>query len=749
MATEYLSEDVIRDKAKNILGFEDSEAAISGVGQLTSWKSLGFKNVQGAPDGWYLPKVDTFPAIVAEFKSNSTKLRQSQIDETVKNCNILLTKYTKVIGILWNGVDIMVFKNGILIEASNTLQPKEYYFGLFEKNGIDKQRIFNLTKRINDSLHFQFGIKNLYHRMIFTACALVAKRYGAVLVKGMSYNSFIQSIRDTLSKSYESAIKQNQKLDILLETYAGIKMNISNSQEAIDDFIESVTSLSDNINSDFWNGEDVMAIFFNEFNRYKAKSESGQVFTPDHITSLIYRVTGVTATDKILDAACGSGAFLVKSMCNMIKEVGGIRTSQASEIKSKQLFGIELDKEIFALACANMLIHKDGKTNLEQMDSSTAEASQWIESKGITKVLMNPPFETKYKCLDIVLNVLNSVPKDTICAFILPDNKLDKNIGKARKILSSHTLEKIIKLPEMIFSGVVTSVFIFRAKVSHLTKPIFSCYIENDGLVTIKNQGRQDIRGSWAAIEDYWVDIIYRQSGDSTIQWINPNERLSYKLPPKPFNITTADFNQSLLKYVLYLRGIDEVDFREQIIPCLLHGAPIPPEYDFLIDSLPMENVTIDFSKWKDFPIKKFFDISKGKRLTKTDMVDGNINYVGASAFNNGITAKIGNDNEINDSNTITVCYNGSVGQAFFQTEPYWATDDVNILTPKFALNKYIALFFTSIIRHVGQNYAFVDKWVIETMRSSIIKLPVNEKGDADFDYMENFIKSLPYGKYI
>ncbi len=67
MAAEYLSEDIIRDKAMSILGFENSETAVSGVGQLTSWKSLGFKNVQGAPDGWYLPKVDTFPAIVAEF----------------------------------------------------------------------------------------------------------------------------------------------------------------------------------------------------------------------------------------------------------------------------------------------------------------------------------------------------------------------------------------------------------------------------------------------------------------------------------------------------------------------------------------------------------------------------------------------------------------------------------------------------------------------------------------------------------
>ncbi|MFX4243636.1 N-6 DNA methylase, partial [Aliarcobacter butzleri] len=74
----------------------------------------------------------------------------------------------------------------------------------------------------------------------------------------------------------------------------------------------------------------------------------------------------------------------------MIKEVGGINTKEADKIKKYNLFGIEADKEIFALACANMMIHKDGKTNLEHMDSRTKEASDWIKSKNITKVLMNP-----------------------------------------------------------------------------------------------------------------------------------------------------------------------------------------------------------------------------------------------------------------------------------------------------------------------------------------------------------------------
>lgn len=51
----------------------------------------------------------------------------------------------------------------------------------------------------------------------------------------------------------------------------------------------------------------------------------------------------------MIDAACGSGGFLVKSMSNMIKESGGIQTDKAKKIKSQQLFGIEFDREIFAL----------------------------------------------------------------------------------------------------------------------------------------------------------------------------------------------------------------------------------------------------------------------------------------------------------------------------------------------------------------------------------------------------------------
>ena len=514
-----MTEDQVRDLAGKILNLQNSEIALAGVWQITTFKQLWFESIN-KPDWRYLPKNKRDVTLILETKASKFSFTQGHRDELLRNCQIVSSQYDKVIGILYNGFEVKVFKNGEEVNTASDLQSKEYYFKLFLENKIDKQKIYTITKRINDSLHFEFGIKNLYHRMIFTACALVAARYGTFLAKGMNYATFHTSILSGLSKSLEDHTTQNRKLNLLLEVYAEIRMNITDNQQAIDNFIDSVLEISDLVNSEFWNGEDVMWIFFNEFNRYKKKSESGQVFTPDHITSLMYRLIEVNQHDVVLDAACGSGAFLVKAMANMIKESGGNNTEKAKNIKQKQLFWVEFDREIYALACANMLIHKDGKTNLEQLDTRTEEVAKWIASKSITKVLMNPPFENKYGCIPIVKNVLDHVKIGTKCAFILPDKKLEKTSASLMKrILAQHTLQKIIKLPEKTFdAGVTTSIFIFEAGLPQNEKDIFACYIQDDGLERVKNQGRQDVKEKRPEIEDMRVEIIKKQSGSETIQ---------------------------------------------------------------------------------------------------------------------------------------------------------------------------------------------------------------------------------------
>lgn len=586
------TEDQVRDEARDILGFENSDIAQSGVGQITTFNQLGFLGNPKKPDGWYLPYDTNKTAIALETKSESIDIDTKKcVDEIREYGEILLEKYETVIGILYNGRVTRVFLNNKPVEAPVELQSKEFYINRLKDEPLDKQKIYKLTAKINNNLHFKFGIKNLYSRMVFTAAALVSERYSKhALMKDMSYDVLHNSIMSNLNKSLEDSTRQNQKLDIIIEVYKDIRMNYTEDQEAINDFIQDVKEISKAINSNHWAGEDVMGIFFNEFNRYKGKSEQGQVFTPDHITNFMYRLIDCNMNDYILDAACGSGAFLIKAMGNMIIEAGGVDTNKAKEIKQNRLFGIENDKEIFALACANMLIHKDGKTNLEYMDSRAQEAGKWIKGKPITKILMNPPFENKYGWDQIVLNVLGNVKQGTLCAFILPDKKLEKASKKFRKeLLESNRIKTIIKLPEEVFAeGVSTSIFVIVAGRPQNDNSIVAYNIEKDGLETVKNQGRQDIYNRWAETEDYWINAIRtgEDSKHNTKQILYPDKYLSWQVPQKPFEISEEDFRKTLTDYLLFKNGIDATKFKNKVTERVLYSSEVSSSDDKVVISL-------------------------------------------------------------------------------------------------------------------------------------------------------------------
>lgn len=177
-----------------------------------------------------------------------------------------------------------------------------------------------------------------------------------------------------------------------------------------------------------------------------------------------------------------------------------------------------------------------------------------------------------------------------------------------------------------------------------------------------------------------------------------------------------------------YIKNVEELQKRNlQIIKSL-----IPPP-----------NKNVNTVSWGIFQLSKLFDVKKGTRLTKANMIDGNINFIGASAINNGVTAKISNNTHIHPANTITVSYNGSVGATFYQAEYFWASDDVNVLYPKFEMNQQIAFFIIPIIKQLGKQYAFIDKWKKEDMEKTFIPLPMTLSGEPDFQYMEQTITAL------
>lgn len=164
----------------------------------------------------------------------------------------------------------------------------------------------------------------------------------------------------------------------------------------------------------------------------------------------------------------------------------------------------------------------------------------------------------------------------------------------------------------------------------------------------------------------------------------------------------------------------------------------------FINKPIPM----IEVEKWKSFQLNYLFNLEKGKRLTKANMIKGNIPFIGSINNNNGYSELIG-QKPIHLGNTITVNYNGSVAEAFYQPKPFWASDDVNVLYPKFELNQYIAMFIITLIKQEKYRFNYGRKWILDRMNESIIKLPVDENNEPNWQFMEDYIKSLPYSSSI
>ena len=158
---------------------------------------------------------------------------------------------------------------------------------------------------------------------------------------------------------------------------------------------------------------------------------------------------------------------------------------------------------------------------------------------------------------------------------------------------------------------------------------------------------------------------------------------------------------------------------------------------------------SLEVDKWGEFTLGELFTFRKGKRITKADMVPGTVNFIGAISENNGVRQFIDVEPRYSP-NCITINYNGSVGEAFYQFEPFWASDDVNVLyADGWELNKYLAMFVVTAIKANRYKFSYGRKWTLEKMKESIIKLPKSTNGSPDWAYMENYIKSLPYSDRI
>lgn len=148
--------------------------------------------------------------------------------------------------------------------------------------------------------------------------------------------------------------------------------------------------------------------------------------------------------------------------------------------------------------------------------------------------------------------------------------------------------------------------------------------------------------------------------------------------------------------------------------------------------------------EWKEFKIEDIFNISPGKRLTKSDMKSGDLPFIGATDSNNGITNFVSNTNTSLDSNVLGVNYNGSVVENFYHPYECIFSDDVKRLSFKDREgNKYLYLFFKTIILQQKEKYRYGYKFNEDRMKRQSILVPVDTNGEPNWEFIENFMKAI------
>ncbi|MCD2143708.1 restriction endonuclease subunit S [Gordonia paraffinivorans] len=151
---------------------------------------------------------------------------------------------------------------------------------------------------------------------------------------------------------------------------------------------------------------------------------------------------------------------------------------------------------------------------------------------------------------------------------------------------------------------------------------------------------------------------------------------------------------------------------------------------------------------WASFTLESLFVVKKGRRVTKAKRGPGSTRFVGASEKNNGITDMCDLE-PMFEAHCLTVPYNGSVGIAFYQDQPFFASDDVQVLIPRDDVTRWALLFVSAMIRFERSRFSYGYKWNMARMKKTAIRLPATEAGEPDWDYMDAFMRGLPFSAAV
>ena len=161
------------------------------------------------------------------------------------------------------------------------------------------------------------------------------------------------------------------------------------------------------------------------------------------------------------------------------------------------------------------------------------------------------------------------------------------------------------------------------------------------------------------------------------------------------------------------------------------------------------EKMKLNTDEWKWFKYTDLFRIS-GSKTTPIDELEvygkGEYPYVTTQAVNNGVESFY---NYSTEKGGVLTVDSAVLGFCSYQEKDFSASDHVEVLTPLFDMNRYIAIFLVTLINKEQYRYSYGRKCSQIKLRNSKIKLPVTPEGTPDWKFMEDYIKSLPFSRNI
>lgn len=175
--------------------------------------------------------------------------------------------------------------------------------------------------------------------------------------------------------------------------------------------------------------------------------------------------------------------------------------------------------------------------------------------------------------------------------------------------------------------------------------------------------------------------------------------------------------------------------------------------YDIITTHNRYSQRPLNIDSWREFKVGDYFDVYLSSGDLKIDECElGNIPLVSSGTTNNGIVGYIDEKGDgkaqIFKANSITV---DMFCNAFYQNNDYYAVSHgrVNILYPKFKCNPFIGCFICGIINNERFKYSYGRAVYSDEISRMVIKLPTTLDNVPDWGFMENYIRSLPYGDRI